>query len=61
MTKIEVSADESTKMMGVLTHVQELFYRMSDFKDGPKAGKVTKDQFKQSKSLFSQRLRFGSG
>ena len=38
-----VSADESTKMMGILMHIQELFYSISSHKDGPNAGKVNKD------------------
>lgn len=41
--------EESTKMMGTLMHIQELFYRYSTHKDGPKAGKVNKEQFKESK------------
>ena len=43
------SAEESTKMMGTLMHIQELFYRLSVHKDGPNAGKVNKDQFKESR------------
>ena len=44
------SAEESTKMMGTLMHVQELFYNNSTHKDGNRAGKVNKEQLKESKS-----------
>ena len=40
------SANDSTKMMGTLMHIQELFYNISSHKDGPNAGKVNKDQLK---------------
>ena len=40
------SANDSTKMMGTLMHIQELFYNNSSHKDGPNAGKVNKDQLK---------------
>jgi len=43
------SAESSTKMMGTLMHIQELFYNLSSHKDGPNAGKVNKDQLKDSK------------
>ena len=31
--------------------IQELFYRMSSHKDGAKAGKVDKDQLRESKYI----------
>ena len=37
-------------MMSTLMHIQELFYKNSNHKDGPKAGKVNKEQLKESKS-----------
>lgn len=40
------SIDDSSKMMGTLMHIQELFYNRSSHKDGPNAGKVTQDQLK---------------
>ena len=43
-----VSGD-STQMMSTLMHIQELFYNRSSHKDGPNAGKVNKDQLKESK------------
>ena len=45
----QASVEDSTKMMSTLMHIQELFYRLSSHKDGPQAGKVNKDQFKESK------------
>ena len=43
----EVSAEESTKMMGTLMHIQQLFYNTSTHHNGPNAGKVNKSQLKQ--------------
>ena len=43
----EVSAEESTKMMGTLMHIQQLFYNISTHHNGPNAGKVNKSQLKQ--------------
>jgi len=35
--------EESSKTMGILMHIQELFYKKSSHKDGAKAGKVNKE------------------
>ena len=43
------SIEDATQMMGTLMHIQELFYKLSSHKDGPNAGKVNKDQLKESK------------
>ena len=40
-------------MMGTLMHIQELFYKLSSHKDGPNAGKVNKDQLKESKCSWT--------
>ena len=36
-------------MTGTLSRIQELFHLHSDFKDGPKAGKVNDEQLKTGK------------
>ena len=43
-------SDESTRIVGTLSRIQELFCENSDFKDGPKSGKVNSDQLKTGKS-----------
>ena len=48
-TKTPFNAEESTKIVGTLSRIQELFYENSDFKDGPKAGKVNSTQLKTGK------------
>ena len=44
------NSEDATAITGVLQRIQELFYSTSEFKDGPKAGKVNLEQFKQGKS-----------
>ena len=34
------NSEDATAITGVLQRIQELFYSNSEFKDGPKAGKV---------------------
>ena len=48
-TKTPFNAEESTRIVGTLSRIQELFYENSDFKDGPKAGKVNSAQLKTGK------------
>ena len=48
-TKTPFNSEESTKIVGTLSRIQELFYENSDFKDGPKAGKVNSAQLKTGK------------
>ena len=52
-TKTPFDAEESTKIVGTLSRIQELFYENSDFKDGPKAGKVNSTQLKTGKTRDS--------
>ena len=40
---VQPTAEESSKTMGILMHIQELFYKKSSHKDGAKAGKVNKE------------------
>ena len=44
-----LDVDEATKIAGTLSRIQELFYENSDFKDGPKAGKVNSEQLRRGK------------
>ena len=48
-TKTPFDSEEATRIVGTLSRVQELFYENSDFKDGPKAGKVNRAQLKTGK------------
>ena len=47
-----LDVEEATEITGILSRIQELFYENSDFKDGPKAGKVNIEQFKTGKNLI---------
>ena len=39
-TPMPDNLEESARIVGTLSRIQELFYENSEFKDGPKAGKV---------------------
>lgn len=41
--------EDSTRIVGTLSRIQELFCENSDFKDGPKSGKVNSNQLKTGK------------
>ena len=52
MAEIDTSAPQlgdTMQIMDTLMRIQELFYDLSSHKDGPNAGKVNKDQLKESK------------
>ena len=51
-TPMPDNLEESARIVGTLSRIQELFYENSDFKDGPKAGKVTCEQLKTGKLDF---------
>ena len=42
-------SEASSQIVGTLSRIQELFNDNSDFKDGPKSGKVNQGQLKTSK------------
>ena len=46
--------EDATRIVGTLSRIQELFCENSDFKDGPKSGKVNSIQLKTGKIGFSK-------
>ena len=52
-----VQLGDSTKLVGDLLKIQGLFFETSEYKNGPKAGKVNLEQFYKGKdSLFQSTL-----
>ena len=40
LTPMPDNLEESARIVGTLSRIQELFYENSEYRDGPKAGKV---------------------